>query len=151
MQPDKKDSHMTDVELAYTMQSLFNRNITSVYFSSYKGEFGKVQVDVMNLLYDNAGDRINAIRLAELLNVPKQHISKIVRRLETEGLITSFPDPSDGRSRLLQLSQSGMELVRDHIRISNRHFQEATATLSAEDRAELKHAMEAIVRILEKI
>ena len=139
---------MTDVQLAYRMRTLFDQKITAFYFSSFKGEFGKVQIDVLSDLYEGAAT--TAVQLADRLNVPKQHISKILKRLETEGLLESAPAP-DRRSRTLRLSEKGRALVEEHIRQSNEHFARVTAGLSPEDREELRRSMGSIAAIMERL
>ncbi len=140
---------MKDVLLAYKMRVLFDEKITSYYFSSFKGEYGKVQVDVLNQLYES--QETTAIHLAEVLNVPKQHISKIVKKLEENGLILIEPDQTDKRARILRLSDKGRALVEEHIQISNDHYMQATGSLSAAEKEELRRSMKSIIQIMQKI
>ena len=139
---------MTDVELAYRMRVLFEQKISSVYFDSYKPSYGKVQVDVLDYLFEH--EAVNAVSLAEELNVPKQHISRILKKLEADGQIVSTVDPSDRRYRKVSLSPEGRRIVREHIEISNRHFDAVVRTLSEDERKELSTAMASIVRVLGK-
>ncbi len=139
---------MTDVELAYKMRVLFEQKISSVYFDSYKPSYGKVQVDVLDYLFEH--EAVNAVSLAEELNVPKQHISRILKKLEADGRIVSTVDPSDRRYRKVSLSPEGRRIVREHIEISNRHFDAVVRTLSEDERKELSTAMASIVRVLSK-
>ncbi len=140
---------MTDVELAYKMRTLFDQKITAFYFESYKGSFGRVQVDVLSYLYEHGNS--NAVQLSEIMNVPKQHISKIVHRLEEDGLLESKIDATDKRSKSLFLSAKGRALVLEHIEISNIHFQSVTNCLQNDDREELHRSMETIIKIMNKI
>ncbi len=139
---------MTDVQLAYRMRTLFDQKITSYYFSSFKGEFGKVQIDVLSDLYE--GSATTAAQLTDRLNVPKQHISKILKRLETDGLLESAPAP-DRRCRTLRLSEKGRALVEEHIQKSNEHFARVTAGLSPEEKEELRRSMGSIAAIMERL
>ena len=139
---------MTDVELAYKMRILFEQKISSYYFDSYKPFFGKVQVDVLDYLFEHGV--VNAVFLAEELNVPKQHVSKILKKLESDGLIVSRVDPTDRRYRQVSLSLKGKQFVWDHIDTSNHHFNSVIQTLSEEEREELRTAMASIVQILDK-
>jgi DNA-binding MarR family transcriptional regulator len=45
--------------------------------------------------------------MARYLEVSRQSLAGIIRRLETDGLILSEPDPSDGRARRLRLTDHG--------------------------------------------
>lgn len=49
--------------------------------------------------------------ISEALGITHVSISQSRKSLEQEGLITSTPDPKDGRRRTLQLTSSGMALV----------------------------------------
>ena len=140
---------MEDVVLAYKLHVLFDQKITSYYFSSFKGEFGKVQIDVLNHLYETP--QTTAMQLSESLNVPKQHISKIVKKLEESGLLDSEPDAADKRARILKLSDKGRALVEEHIQASNEHYLEVTDSLSDTEKAELRRSMESIVHIMQQL
>lgn len=144
-----EEMKVTDVELAYQMRTLFEQKITSYYFDSFKGSFGRVQAEVLSYLYDHG--ETSAAALAEAMNVPKQHISKIVHRLVEEGMLESKTAPSDKRMRSLSLSAEGRMLVRGHIENSNLHFHEATSGLTTEEKEELIRSMESIIRIMNKI
>lgn len=45
--------------------------------------------------------------LAEVLNTGASHVSKIVRRLEDDGLVRRSVDPTDGRATLVSLTRAG--------------------------------------------
>ena len=122
----------SEVELAYKMRALFEQKVTSYYFDSFKGSFGRVQADVLSYLYDQG--ETSAVVLTEILNVPKQHVSKIIHRLEEDGMLVTRTDPADRRMRILSLSDEGRALVRSHIESSNRHFREVTAGLTPEEK-----------------
>lgn len=140
---------MKDTELAYKMRTLFDKKITIFYFASFKGVFGKVQIDLLSYLYEN--DNVTAKQLTEYLNVPKQHVSKILKRLQMDHLVETSVDPSDKREKRLCLSKSGRELVGRHIQASDEHFLLATKTLSQQDRDRLNEAMHTIIDIMGKL
>lgn len=58
---------------------------------------------------DAEGTRITA--LAERLGVTKQAVSQTVAELEALGLLERAPDPSDGRARLVMLTEAGWERI----------------------------------------
>jgi DNA-binding MarR family transcriptional regulator len=77
--------------------------------------------------------------LAERLEISKQGAAQIVDDMERRGLVERRPDPSDGRARLLHLSERGRATLaaarRFHQRFERRlvaeHGAEAVATLRA--------------------
>jgi DNA-binding MarR family transcriptional regulator len=50
-------------------------------------------------------------QLAAVLRVPPTSISRYAARLERQGLVTRVPNPTDGRSRLLELTEAGRDRV----------------------------------------
>lgn len=75
--------------------------------------------------------------LAERLEISKQGAAQIVDDMERRGYVERHPDPSDGRARLLHLSERGRSALaaarRFHQRFERRlvaeHGAEAVATL----------------------
>lgn len=75
--------------------------------------------------------------LAERLEISKQGAAQIVDDMERRGLVERHPDPSDGRARLLHLSERGRAALtaarRFHQRFERKlvteHGEEAVATL----------------------
>jgi DNA-binding MarR family transcriptional regulator len=57
--------------------------------------------------YLDQNEGINQIGLAELLDVEPITLSRILDRLEANGLIERHPDPSDRRVRILRLAPAG--------------------------------------------
>ncbi|MBO6111087.1 MAG: MarR family transcriptional regulator [Methanobrevibacter sp.] len=68
---------MTDAELAFKMGRLFNNKITSTFWSSFKGEYGRVQIEV--LVYLLEVDSAQVSEIASQLNISKQHVSLIIK------------------------------------------------------------------------
>ena len=140
---------MKETQVAYQLRVLFDKKITSFYMDSFKGMFGKVQVEVLDYLYENREARTK--ELAERLNVPKQHVSKIISRLEELELVANKPDISDGRASLYFLTDKGMDLMNSHIEQSNRNFEALLQNLCEEERKQLLGAMELMVTCLNKM
>ncbi len=140
---------MKEAQLAYQLRVLFEQKITSYYLDSFKGMFGKVQVEVLVYLYDNAGARVQ--KLAEKLNIPKQHASKIVARLEELGLVVGNPDESDRRATLYYLTEQGLELMNRHMEDSNRNFEEMLKCLTEKEKEQMTHSMKTMIALLKKM
>lgn len=140
---------MDTLQIAYRLRTLFEQKVTQEYYDSFKGRFGRVQVEVLSDLYENKTVRIQ--ELAGRLNIPKQHASKIISRLEEQELILSSPDPGDGRSVLYALNETGRALVEQHLLLSNRRFLERLNKLSPSERQVMMEAMGTVARLLEKM
>ena len=140
---------MDSVQSAYRLRVLFEQKITAEYYDSFKGRFGRVQVEVLSHLYEHRWARVQ--ELADILNIPKQHASKIISRLEEQGLIAGTSDPRDRRSILYSLSDGGLSMMEEHLEISNRCFAQRLEKLTPEEQNALLQAMETVAEMLEKL
>ena len=140
---------MKNSQIAYQLQVLFAKKITDVYRNSYKGIFGKVQVEVLDYLYEYPNTRTQDV--ADALIIPKQHASKILLRLIELGLVEKKEDSNDKRAHLFCLSETGKKLVEEHIALSDANFDKLVQKLSKEEEKEFVESMKSIVSILEKL
>ncbi|MBP3871889.1 MAG: winged helix-turn-helix transcriptional regulator [Faecalicoccus sp.] len=141
-----KDTERTPADLAFIAGELFNTKITSVFWSSFKGEYGHIQVSVLVYLYDHK--RAKASDIAAELNVPKQHVSKIINDFKEEGMVVEEKDVQDKRSRILSLTEKGLNYIRRHLEISNQSFYSLLESMDKKDQKDFLNALEIIVRVL---
>lgn len=80
----------------------------------------------------------NASDLGTLLHLEKSTVSRLVRKLEKEGLVESGSDPIDKRSRLLSLTQDGKKLLGEVEGFARRQLRSALDDLSANDVAQVE-------------
>jgi DNA-binding MarR family transcriptional regulator len=71
--------------------------------------------------------------LAEVLNTGASHVSKIVRRLEGDGLVQRTVDPTDRRATLVSLTPSGEAAARSVYELGDRMITEVLEDWSAPD------------------
>lgn len=71
--------------------------------------------------------------LAEELGVGASYISKIVRRLEADGLVHRVTDQSDRRANLITLTDEGVEAARGVYALGDRMIAEVLEDWSASD------------------
>jgi len=138
-----------NAKTAYELAVLFNKKITAFYRSSYKGILGRVQVEVLDYLYENGEARIQDI--ADALNVAKQHASKIIFRLKELELVTGKTDSTDKRASLFCLTEKGRNFVHEHITSSDLNFERLLEGLETADQEKLAEAMEVMVAVLRKM
>ncbi|SLN39884.1 helix-turn-helix domain-containing GNAT family N-acetyltransferase [Ruegeria meonggei] len=81
---------------------------------------------------ENAGD------LGRLLHLEKSSISRLVQKLENEGLIEGGPHPSDKRSRILSLTPNGRNLLGDVEKYARRQLRSALDVLPADDVSQIE-------------
>ncbi|GGX38150.1 MarR family transcriptional regulator [Tateyamaria omphalii] len=78
-----------------------------------------------------------ASHLGTLLHLEKSSVSRLVQKLEKDGLISTEPDPADKRSRILSLTDDGRVLLRDVERFGRRQLRSALSALSQDDVAQI--------------
>lgn len=131
---------------AFEVGRFFVSDIYAFYQDTYRGVLGKVQVEALDYLHVRGQASIK--ELAERLNIPKQHASKIVGKLEELGLARRARDPEDGRSWLFSLTDDGRSFVGEHIAQSNKHLVAYLDSLGEKDRQDLLASLETAARIV---
>lgn len=71
------------------------------------------------------GQDVSTIR--DALNLDKAVMSRILKQLEDEGLLTLVPDPADGRKRLVQLTEAGEKERAAYEALSQDHAEKMLA------------------------
>ncbi len=88
----------------------------------------------------HAGDSLPLGQLAERLACVKSNVTQLVDRLEADGLVTRAADPSDRRSRLAVLTETGKAAFARGTQIRQQSEREIFAALSR-DEADSLHAL----------
>ena len=89
---------------AYSVGNFFVSDIYAYYLDTYKGELGKVQVEVLSYIHNHK--EVTIKQLSKALNVSKQHASKIIAKLSEMDLIDKRQDPEDARSSFFSVNYS---------------------------------------------
>ena len=79
------------------------------------------------------GTVANASALGELLRLEKSSISRLLMKLETDGLVRVDIDPTDKRVRNLVLTPKGTTLLLQIEEYARRQLQSALGTMSADE------------------
>ena len=133
---------MKDTELAFRTGALFNKHITDAFWSSFKGEYGRVQVEVLVYLFDNG--QVQASEIAEGLNISKQHVSKIVALFIRTGYVCDSPNETDKRANVLTLTEQGRRYLAAHFAASDHSFEALVGAFSETEKARFIQAMKDI-------
>ena len=73
----------------------------------------------------------------------------MVSRLESDELVVGAPDPTDGRSRRLRLTDTGRQRWHERaLPLIHDYYAQATAGLSIDDMA---HALHYLIRLLDNM
>jgi DNA-binding MarR family transcriptional regulator len=87
--------------------------------------------------------------LADREGIRRPSATRVVARLEEEGLIERRPDPADGRSFRVALTADGVAYVAEVRSRKDAFLAQRLEALSAEDRATLDRAADLLERLLE--
>lgn len=138
---------MSDAELAFKTGCIFNKKITAAFWSSFKGDYGRVQIEVLVLLSE-----VKCVQSSEIvssLNISKQHVSKIIKEFVSDRYVEVIPNPEDKRSNLISITETGQKLLDEHIEISNKAFNEMISKMNENERKQFIDALKTIYSILE--
>lgn len=93
----------------------FNRTYTQrigVLEDSFLGTGRPLAVN--RLLFEIGPDEGTTVRrLRDRLDLDSGHLSRLLRRLESDGLVATTPDPADRRRRVVRLTDEGRTALRD--------------------------------------
>ncbi|OUM97222.1 MAG: MarR family transcriptional regulator [Thermobacillus sp. ZCTH02-B1] len=93
-------------------------------------------------------DTVIAADLAKDLGLDRGYLSRMLVRLEQDGLIRKVPSPSDGRRRLLRLTPEGERVYARLEHLAKEEIAELLGSLSGRDQRRLIQAMSTIERLL---
>ncbi|MGO8885171.1 MAG: MarR family winged helix-turn-helix transcriptional regulator [Streptosporangiaceae bacterium] len=90
--------------------------------------------------------------LAKREQISPQSMGATLAALETRGLVARRPDPADGRSVIISLTEAGRETVQNRRAAKTEHLAEALATtFSRAEREQLMAAALLIERLAESL
>lgn len=85
------------------------------------------------------------VRLGTLLRIGKSSMTGLIHRAEQAGLVKRAPDPTDGRSTLIELTDEGMRANAAFRQTVGERIDQILATLPAGDQDNLAMALSMIV------
>lgn len=111
-------------------------------------KYSATEVRVFFEIYENEG--CNATHIAQLMNIDKSYLSRIIKRHEKSGYIHRERSADDSRSYHLFLTDAGKTCTEDFICKSNEEIGEVINGLSSDEKQQLTEALEAVTRLLSK-
>lgn len=121
-----------------TMKLLGNQYLGSEYSATEARVFFEV--------YKNEG--CNAAHIAEVMNIDKSYLSKIIINYEKNGFILRVSSIKDRRSYDLFLTEKGKIRVQELIIKSNNEIKKILDHISEDKLIQIEHALDTIVSIL---
>ncbi len=89
--------------------------------------------------------------LADNAQMTKQSMNYLVEYLHNHGYVEIIPDPTDGRAKLIRLTDQGQEVQQMAIQISRQVEAEWAAQLGQRKMSQLRHLLEELSDILEDL
>jgi DNA-binding MarR family transcriptional regulator/GNAT superfamily N-acetyltransferase len=103
------------------------------------------------VLYEMAAaGRVSATEIAAVLHMDEGYLSRILRRLESERLLTRNPSASDARQVVLKLTRKGKATFAGLDRFSSGQARDALASLTPGHRSQVIRSMQTIETLLGK-
>jgi DNA-binding MarR family transcriptional regulator len=122
-------------------------------FDAFSGELGRRVADTQyndirvahGCVFGNIDpDGTRLTDLAERAHMTKQSVGEVATELERRGYLERVPDPSDGRAKIIRLTERGQEAQALGREIIEEIEQEWAERFGAERVAALRDALEAI-------
>ena len=111
-------------------------------------EYSVTQARIFFEIYENEG--CTAAHIAQIMNIDKGYLSRIIIRHEKDGYINRLPSKTDGRSYLLYLTEKGKKRAKDFIKKSDKEIETILHNLSDNDMTALVDAFDTIIKLLQK-
>lgn len=111
-------------------------------------ELSVTEARIIFEIYENEG--CNATYIAQIMNIDKSYLSRIIKAHEKNGYILRKASDTDGRSYLLFLTMKGKRRVQEFIRESNKEIEAILQGLTDKDEQYLVDAIDTIMKLLSK-
>lgn len=111
-------------------------------------EYSIAEARIFFEIYENEG--CNAAHIAQIMNIDKSYLSRIIKAHEKKGYIVRKPSDTDRRSYLLFLTEKGKDKARELIGKSNKEIETILQELSDEDKQCLMDAIDTVMKLLGK-
>ena len=111
-------------------------------------EYSITEARVLFELYVNEG--CNATYIAQVMNIDKSYLSRIIKAHEKKGYILRKSSDTDKRSYFLFLTMKGKNRANELIEKSNKEIESILQKLSEEDEQCLMNALDTIMKLLSK-
>lgn len=130
----------------------FNR-----YYTNVIGVLDKIYLETgyslteARVLYDiySLGE-INASQIIDQLKIDKSYLSRVLKKLEKDKLITKTKSVKDPRASVITLTEKGLTEVSLLNFITDKQIEESLNDIPAKNLAELVEHMNAIIQILDR-
>lgn len=111
-------------------------------------EYSVTESRIFFEIYENEG--CNASHIAQIMNIDKSYLSRIIKSHEENGYIQKTPSCEDGRSYSLFLTDQGKKKAAEFIHKSDNEIGSILQNLSKDEQMRLADALDTITELLSK-
>jgi len=142
---------MKDTKIAVQEIRAFNRFYTDIIglldAHLLNSAYSLSEVRTMYEIY--AGKSVQASQIMTAMHIDKSYLSRILKKLTQEGLISKMPSEEDARASLISLTEKGMKVFKTLNKASDEQIDGLISKLPAKKQQELVNHMKAIQDILQ--
>lgn len=110
-------------------------------YAHFDKEYGISRMEFVVLYVLAHRDKLMAWEICRMTGLPKNNISRGVKKLESKALIERYPDPADARQILLVISKSGRELFEELVAKYSFRADGFLSLLDDDDKSDLERIM----------
>lgn len=111
-------------------------------------EYSATEARIFFEIHEQEG--CNAAHIAEVMNIDKSYLSKIIAGHERNGYIKRIPSERDGRSYDLYLTEKGKNKAEELINKSNEEITTILQYLSEDEKLQMEQALDTVIKLLQK-
>lgn len=130
----------------------FNRFYTDILGLLEKhllnSDYSLVEVRVLYEIHE--AKAIQASQIMQAITIDKSYLSRVLKRLENDDLISKQPVENDARAVQVSLTKQGRALFESLNNASDQQISQLITSLSAQQRKELVLHMESIMKLLQE-
>lgn len=142
---------MKDTKIAVREIRAFNRFYTDIIglldAHLLDSEYSLSEVRTLYEIY--IGKCVQASQIMAAMHIDKSYLSRLLKKLEKDGLISKTPSEEDARATLISLTEKGLKVFKTLNKASDEQIDELISALPASKQKELVTHMKSIMEILQ--
>lgn len=136
--------------MAQLLRIPFQALVTELHERLEKVGYGDIRPTHTLIFALVSAEGIRLTELAERSQLTKQLVNYLVTAMEERGYVERIPDPTDGRAKLVRLTQRGQEAVAAGAKIIESIEQEWAGLIGEQTMTEIRANQERLVKSLVK-
>ena len=113
--------------------------------------YGDLRMSHLVLVRNIASDGSRLTQIAEEAGMTKQAVGNLARELEGMGYIRRYPDPTDGRAKLVRFSGPGLEFVNHLPNVIQKTEQDLAGLIGKSEFKQLEKLLQSLILNSQKI